>query len=274
MKRARKNESPAVTAAKVGGKFVPGAGEVLIALDVVPEVRDIARRRIKGTKAILKKAGNRDWRGTAVEAGRQSWGSEKDAARLALAVALSHDAAETLIRNPRLSREEKEELTKLAVFGSEVAQEQGKVISASQQRLAAALKGKKKIRGLLSAAGSGIADTLRVQGRMGMKAFQTFANPAHPLAVQLLPHMISLRVGYQYGHWNATSYPDHLLFERLYKSLDEDIDTLAELAVQESGKIQPSNMVCASFLATEELIIHTALEALKTGPSNRALRTS
>ena len=56
----------------------------------------------------------------------------------------------------------------------------------------------------------------------------------------LLSTMLALRTAYQYAHWNTRSYANHLLFERVYQSLDEDIDTLAELGVQSLGHaVQP-----------------------------------
>lgn len=83
----------------------------------------------------------------------------------------------------------------------------------------------------------------------------------------LLAAMLALRTAYQYAHWNARKYSDHLLFERLYKSLDEDIDTLAELTVRATGrvaplfaKIRPDNVETA-----EGQIIAVASEAVKAG---------
>jgi hypothetical protein len=55
----------------------------------------------------------------------------------------------------------------------------------------------------------------------------------------LLSCMIQLRTAYLYLHWNAVHYANHLLFERLYLSLDEDIDTLAELTVEQFGVARP-----------------------------------
>jgi DNA-binding ferritin-like protein len=56
----------------------------------------------------------------------------------------------------------------------------------------------------------------------------------------LLACMIQLRTAYQYMHWNAKAYANHLLYERLYLTLDEDIDTLAELTVEQMGVINPT----------------------------------
>lgn len=58
-------------------------------------------------------------------------------------------------------------------------------------------------------------------------------------AIALLRSMIALRLAYQRAHWNAKGYANHLLFERLYKSLDEDIDAWAELVRQETGSVIP-----------------------------------
>ena len=54
----------------------------------------------------------------------------------------------------------------------------------------------------------------------------------------LLSLLIQLRTTYLYMHWNAKTYSEHLQYERLYQTLDEDIDTLAELAVKEVGHVR------------------------------------
>jgi hypothetical protein len=77
----------------------------------------------------------------------------------------------------------------------------------------------------------------------------------------LLARMISLRTTYQYEHWNAKVYQDHLLFERLYKSLDDDIDTLAELL----GTPAPKAASVQSVLKGEHDVLAAAKAAVKKG---------
>lgn len=77
----------------------------------------------------------------------------------------------------------------------------------------------------------------------------------------LLSRMIGLRIVYQQLHWNAKSYSNHLLFERLYKSLDESIDTLAELLLAYGGKMHGSALtpvLSEQPSEDEEWIISTA----------------
>lgn len=78
---------------------------------------------------------------------------------------------------------------------------------------------------------------------------------------ELLATMVELRTKYQYAHWNASSYQDHLLFERLYKSLDEDIDTMAELSVY--AKNLMVQRTTPDHDATETEIIHQAKSMLR-----------
>jgi DNA-binding ferritin-like protein len=73
-----------------------------------------------------------------------------------------------------------------------------------------------------------------------------------------------LRDAYQYAHWNSGRYADHLLFERLYKSLDEDIDALAELTVYRD--VRPLRRVEVSISQipkAEEAIIRIATEMVE-----------
>ena len=83
----------------------------------------------------------------------------------------------------------------------------------------------------------------------------------------LLAAMLALRTAYQYAHWNARNYADHLLFERLYKSLDADIDTLAELSVRSLGRVEPlfAKIRPDQVETAEGQIIAVASEALKAG---------
>jgi len=83
----------------------------------------------------------------------------------------------------------------------------------------------------------------------------------------LLSAMIALRAAYQYAHWNAQHYADHLLFERLYKSLDADTDALAELLVQATGRVEPlfARIRPDQVETAEQQILAVAAEALKGG---------
>lgn len=83
----------------------------------------------------------------------------------------------------------------------------------------------------------------------------------------LLSAMIALRSAYQYAHWNARTYADHLLFERLYKGLDADTDTLAELTVRSLGRVEPlfAKIRPDQVETAEGQIIAVASEALKAG---------
>jgi DNA-binding ferritin-like protein len=83
----------------------------------------------------------------------------------------------------------------------------------------------------------------------------------------LLAAMLALRTAYQYAHWNARNYADHLLFERLYKSLDADIDTLAELTVRSTGRVEPlfAKIRPEQVETAEGQIIAVASEAVKAG---------
>jgi hypothetical protein len=78
-------------------------------------------------------------------------------------------------------------------------------------------------------------DSFGISLNVAKKAADVFLNPASADALlnELLSTMLNLRTAYQYAHWHAGSYARHLLFERLYTSMDEDIDTLAELSLSE-----------------------------------------
>lgn len=65
---------------------------------------------------------------------------------------------------------------------------------------------------------------------------------------QLLGMLLAMRQNYHSSHWQVSGpnfYGDHLLFEKLYGSVSEDIDTLAEKMVAKYG----SHMVNASKLS-------------------------
>lgn len=57
---------------------------------------------------------------------------------------------------------------------------------------------------------------------------------SYPQLSVLLVHLKFLAMTHQYHHWIAkgdTSYSDHLLFQRLYESTVEEVDSVAEKAV-------------------------------------------
>lgn len=65
---------------------------------------------------------------------------------------------------------------------------------------------------------------------------------------QLLGMLLAMRQNYHSSHWQVSGpnfYGDHLLFEKLYGSVSDDIDTLAEKMVAKYG----SHMVDASKLS-------------------------
>lgn len=95
---------------------------------------------------------------------------------------------------------------------------------------------------------------------MGIFKRMVRRNPSD-IANPLLALLLALRTAYQYAHWNATNHADHLLFERLYTSLDEDIDTLAEVADQPAVPIEAPHPTSAGLLEAENTIISLA----KTG---------
>lgn len=61
------------------------------------------------------------------------------------------------------------------------------------------------------------------------------------MSEELAYHIVWLRtlsIWFQHAHWatsGATSYGDHLLYERIYNEITEEIDTLAEKAVGFTG---------------------------------------
>lgn len=88
----------------------------------------------------------------------------------------------------------------------------------------------------------------------------------------LLSCMIQLRTAYLYLHWNARGYADHLLYERLYQSLDEDTDTLAELTAEQAGMVHPSKpKPYKSVAEAEHGIIAQATALIKSGSLSPAM---
>ena len=65
-------------------------------------------------------------------------------------------------------------------------------------------------------------------------------NPITTEHLHLLQKMTELQLAYQNAHWNSAHYGDHLLFERLAKSLEDSIDTWAELLVGVKGDKIPT----------------------------------
>lgn len=69
-----------------------------------------------------------------------------------------------------------------------------------------------------------------------MKTFINFINESSKSSskdelIELLAKLEALKLNYKANHWNSSgdkSYGNHLLFQRLYEAIDEDIDVLAE----------------------------------------------
>ena len=66
--------------------------------------------------------------------------------------------------------------------------------------------------------------------------------PSNPVNRSLLTQLLGILRAIHWSHWTShwqargnPSYSDHLLFERLYKNLEEEIDTLAEKIVSYYG---------------------------------------
>jgi DNA-binding ferritin-like protein len=87
----------------------------------------------------------------------------------------------------------------------------------------------------------------------------------NPDANPLLSRMIALRTAYQYAHWNASNYANHLLFQRLYESLEKDIDTLAEISNQRVEPVEIMLITRTTLEAAEDEIIALASAALDEG---------
>jgi hypothetical protein len=93
-------------------------------------------------------------------------------------------------------------------------------------------------------------------------------NPARrrrnpPVTNPLLAQMLALRTAYQYAHWNAKNYADHLLFEKLYTSLDGGIDILAEISQQHVEPVATPQVTARSLMAAENRIIKAAERAIE-----------
>ena len=112
-----------------------------------------------------------------------------------------------------------------------------------------------------------VADMTRREKRAKENGRRMRRNGSLAWAEGLLAAMLALRTAYQYAHWNARTYADHLLFERLYKSLDADIDTLAELSVRSLGRVEPlfAKIRPDQVETAEQQIIAVASDALKAG---------
>lgn len=93
----------------------------------------------------------------------------------------------------------------------------------------------------------------------------------NPDANPLLSRLIALRTAYQYAHWNASNYANHLLFQRLYESLDEDIDKLAEISNQRVAPVEVHTVTAATLMAAEDEIIELAGAALAERAVPKAL---
>lgn len=79
--------------------------------------------------------------------------------------------------------------------------------------------------------------------------------PARPLARSLLTQLLGMLRAVHWSHWTThwqvrgtPSYGDHLLFERLYKGLEEEIDALAEKIVSYYGAEAVDAVANADFM--------------------------
>jgi len=84
-----------------------------------------------------------------------------------------------------------------------------------------------------------------------------------PITNKLLAHMLALRTAYQYAHWNAKNYADHLLFEKLYTSLDGGIDILAEISQQHVEPVATPSITDRGLMKAEDKIIAFAQDAVE-----------
>lgn len=249
------------TAAKLGGKAIPGVGEALIAYEGSRSaVRDMRGLHKKG-KEVQKAAWAAAKAGKFVEAGGElsRWGQHvgKETALMGprtLAAGLTTaEVAERFI--PRSNPERTEpppgfeiqfwegdweiydrahDWTIGQLFESKdvAIVEAWRIFDAEQKSIArraklAAIPGVRRGRGLVHAP----------------KKFRSKKNPDSVTELKqsgLLARLVGTRVLYQQLHWNAKSYGNHLLFERLYKSLDESIDALAELLLAYGGELAGS----------------------------------
>jgi hypothetical protein len=78
----------------------------------------------------------------------------------------------------------------------------------------------------------------------------------------LLSLMLALRTAYLYLHWNATTYAEHLQYERIYQTLDADIDTLAELSVAEIHAVAPTGATVADVERAEHAVQQKAQDII------------
>ncbi len=80
---------------------------------------------------------------------------------------------------------------------------------------------------------------------------------------RLLSLMMRQRDAYLFMHWNAKTYAEHLQYERLYQTLDEDIDTMAELAVSLVGSVHPVSVSVVDVERTEHAMQRIAQEMIE-----------
>lgn len=105
------------------------------------------------------------------------------------------------------------------------------------------------------------ADKARKKLKIRSNPVRRRRNP--PVTNPLLAQMLALRTAYQYAHWNAKNYADHLLFEKLYTSLDGGIDILAEISQQHVEPVATPQVTARSLMAAENRIIKAAERAIE-----------
>jgi DNA-binding ferritin-like protein len=74
------------------------------------------------------------------------------------------------------------------------------------------------------------------------------------LLLESLALLKGLQTAYQTCHWNQKGYESHILFERLYESVEKEIDTLAEKIV---GYYGSDSIKCEDIVARMHRTIKT-----------------
>lgn len=83
---------------------------------------------------------------------------------------------------------------------------------------------------------------------------------------RLLGYLLQLRTLYLFKHWNSKTYAEHLQYERIYQTLDADIDTLAELAALDQGSVSWTAPSITDAVDGEKVIQRLAQDILSTKP--------
>ena len=241
------------------GKKIPYVGKILMAYDAGVVTYQDAKAQI----ADLIEAYQEGTAGAGVRfAGKTATRMMKAPVRQALAVGGGHEFANRVLENPLMLRQK-------------------------EQMVRAKLKeGKKKARQVLESYQDDIDYVREKFSRRNPE--DDLRNPdddepyfepvkaefrpwGQKAAIELLAAMRVLRDIYQEEHWNAATYGNHLLFERLYGQMSEDIDTWAELLrfhqVRVVGGYHDPAWDC-EFPAMENFVIQATKKVLKSRPSH------